>query len=134
MPVDFKVKWNVKINNKVYGSPEEMPPEVREAWEKARARPGELAVPGRITFNGKEYASAEEMPAEDRALYESVMKTLREKTEGVVVAKREALPSRRRREEEGPSAAVWVRRALIAAALLALAWMALAQLAGAPGR
>ncbi len=72
--MDFKinVKKTFKINGKEYHSVEEMPEDVRKAYEKAM---GGLrsAVGNKIVFNGKEYHSVEEMPEDARQAYEKAM-------------------------------------------------------------
>ena len=83
MKVNFKVKRKFVVNGKEYASVEEMPPELREAYEKAvRARAGvriekpQVRIETKIVFNGKEYDSLEAMPAGVRRVYQSVMKSV----------------------------------------------------------
>jgi hypothetical protein len=85
MGVKFNVKYKIKINGKEYSSPEEMPDNIRETYEKAVANsPGiehgniPSVTTGKITFNGQEYESIDAMPADIRQLYETVMKTVSE--------------------------------------------------------
>jgi len=134
MSVNVKVNWKFRFNGREYGSVEEMPAEAREAWEKAKSRSGGVVVPsipGRITFNGKSYESIEEMSPGDRALYEGVMRTVRDKAvEGG--AGREAPPLRGQGAEEPSSAPVLVRRILVAAVLVALAWFLTSWMRSAP--
>jgi hypothetical protein len=81
MKVNFNVKRKFIVNGKEYNSVEEMPPELREAYEKA-ARSGagvridkpHVKVETKIVFNGKEYENFEAMPADVHRLYQSVMK------------------------------------------------------------
>jgi hypothetical protein len=83
MKVNFNVKRKFIVNGKEYNSVEEMPPELREAYEKA-ARSGagvridkpHVKVETKIVFNGKEYQNLEAMPADVRRLYQSVMKSV----------------------------------------------------------
>jgi hypothetical protein len=70
MKVD--VKWNIKVDKKKYSSVEEMPPDVREAYEKAKGTGGKTVT--RIVFNGREYPSVEAMPPDLRQVFEKVMK------------------------------------------------------------
>ena len=83
MRINFSVKNKFIVNGKEYDTVEEMPDEIRDAYEKAIAgSPG----PGhggtlemertRVVFNGKEYASEDAMPQEERELYKVVMKAM----------------------------------------------------------
>ena len=83
MKVNFDVKRKFIVNGKEYRSVEEMPPELRAAYEKAvrsgtgvRIEKPQVSVETKIVFNGKEYDSLEEMPADARRLYRSVMKSV----------------------------------------------------------
>jgi hypothetical protein len=85
MSVKFDVKYKFKVNGKEYGSPDEMPVAIREAYDKAVANkggiePGNLSsiTSGKIIFNGQEYASVDSMPADIRQMYETIMKTVKE--------------------------------------------------------
>jgi hypothetical protein len=78
----IKVTINKKfiVNGKEYRSLDEMPQNIREAYEKALSVSaggglpvGPPGVTARITFNGKSYAGVEEMPADVRQAYESLM-------------------------------------------------------------
>ncbi|HVN76652.1 MAG TPA: hypothetical protein VMT19_10075 [Thermoanaerobaculaceae bacterium] len=77
MTVKVTVKGRFVYNGKVYGSLEELPEHVREAYEKAAGSPGGFpagsAVARKIVFNGVEYDSPDAMPAEERRLYESAL-------------------------------------------------------------
>jgi hypothetical protein len=83
------VKVNVKrkfiVNGKEYGSVEEMPGNIREAYEKTVVNKAGLEngnIPsitsGKIVFNGQEYASVDLMPADVHQMYETIMKTVKE--------------------------------------------------------
>ena len=81
MNVNVNVKRKFKINGKEYGSIEEMPPDIRNAFEKAmasQAGPGQQAnsamMQTKIIFNGTEYQSIDAMPQDVRQLYEKVLK------------------------------------------------------------
>lgn len=83
MSVTLDVKRKFIVNGKKYSSVEEMPPELREAYEKAvrsgagvRIEKPQVRVETKIVFNGKEYGSLEAMPADVRRLYQSVMKSV----------------------------------------------------------
>jgi cobalamin biosynthesis Mg chelatase CobN len=70
--IKVDVKWKVRVNKKEYGSVEEMPPDVREAYEKAKGTARTTAT--RIVFNGREYPSVEAMPPDLRQVFEKVMR------------------------------------------------------------
>ncbi len=72
MGIKFDVKWKVTVNKKKYGSVEEMPSDVREAYEKAKGASRTTAA--RIVFNGQEYQGVEAMPPDIRLAFEKVMK------------------------------------------------------------
>jgi hypothetical protein len=85
----FVLKTNIRFNGRDYAGVEEMPEEVRQAYEQARATlpganrpesPDSSATglpPGvvsqKIIFNGQEYHSVNDMPATLRRLYADVM-------------------------------------------------------------
>jgi len=81
--ITFRTRF--KFNGKEYDSVDAMPPEVREAYERAMsavAHAGENKTPlvnirtttkMKIIFNGQEYASVDEMPPEIRPLYEAAI-------------------------------------------------------------
>ena len=82
MNVNVNVKRKFKVNGKEYNSIEEMPPEIRNAFEKAmalRAGSGQQEDPAtvqtKIIFNGIEYKSINAMPQDIRQLYEKVLKS-----------------------------------------------------------
>ena len=81
MDVKFNVKYKFKVNGKEYGSLEEMPAPIREAYEKtvANSKGMERAniSSGKIVFNGQEYESVDSMPADIRQMYETIMKTVK---------------------------------------------------------
>ena len=77
----INVKRKFKINGKEYNSIGEMPPDIRNAFEKAmasQAGSGQQANPAttqtKIIFNGTEYQSIDAMPQDVRQLYEKVLK------------------------------------------------------------
>ena len=80
MDVKFNVKYKFKVNGKEYGSLEEMPAPIREAYEKtvANSKGMERAniSSGKIVFNGQEYESVDSMPADIRQMYETIMTTV----------------------------------------------------------
>lgn len=78
MNVNVNVKRKYKINGKEYNSIEEMPPDIRAAFEKALAsQSGKSDISSqhtKIIFNGIEYENIEEMPQDVSELYEKVLK------------------------------------------------------------
>ena len=81
MNINVNVKRKFKVNGKEYNSIEEMPHDIREAFEKAmdsKAGSGLQVNPvmtqTKIIFNGKEYNNIDAMPQNDRQLYEKVLK------------------------------------------------------------
>ena len=77
----INVKTKITYKGQEYSSLEELPPEVRAAYEKAMAT-GDASVSTKIVFNGQEYASLDQMPAAERQLYEDALK-LSHDTEGI---------------------------------------------------
>lgn len=82
MKINVNVKRTFKVNGKQYNSIEEMPPDIREAYEKAigsKAGLGNLIhtapVQTKIIFNGAEYHSIDAMPQNVRQLYERLLKS-----------------------------------------------------------
>ena len=80
MNVNVNVKRKFKINGKEYNSIEEMPQDIRNAFEKAMASKtgsGQQVNPAtmqtKIIFNGTEYQSIDVMPQDVRQLYEKVL-------------------------------------------------------------
>jgi hypothetical protein len=82
----INVKTKIKYKGQEYSSVEELPPEVRAAYEKAMATRG-ASVSTKIVFNGQEYASLDQMPAAERQLYEDALKLTRD-TEAVAPARK----------------------------------------------
>jgi len=89
MTLKFAVKGNINIKRRIivdgreYAGVEEMPDDVRHAYEQAMAGAGReghsitaAGPPARVVFNGREYASLDEMPAEVRTLYNAAMATI----------------------------------------------------------
>src|SRR5207253_11089458 len=77
----INVKTRIKYKGQEYSSVEELPPEVRAAYEKAMATGG-ASFNTKIVFNGQEYASLDQMPAVQRQLYEVALK-LSQATEAI---------------------------------------------------
>lgn len=85
MEVKFDLKRKYIVNGKEYGSVEEMPADIRDAYEKAVGKAqgiqhGNIASMSseKIVFNGQEYESVNSMPADIRQMYETIMKTVKE--------------------------------------------------------
>jgi hypothetical protein len=77
MGIKLAVRTNVVVNTKKYDRVEDMPPEVRAAYEKAIGASASAALSANtITFNGATFDSVEAMPPEARRLYESVLASL----------------------------------------------------------
>lgn len=83
MGVTVNIQRKFIVNGKEYTSVQEMPPELREAYEKAvrsgtglRIEKPQVTVESKIVFNGQEYRSLEAMPEEVRRLYQLVMKSV----------------------------------------------------------
>jgi hypothetical protein len=74
MNVNINVKRKFKVNGKEYNSIEEMPPDIRSAFEKGMATQTgtapSLVTQTQIRFNGIEYKKIEDMPSDVRQLYE----------------------------------------------------------------
>ncbi len=101
----------IKFNGTEYGSPEEMPPDVRAAYDKALelAKQGKLGgLPGshvnvkfstkvRFSYNGKVYESPEEMPPDVRERYDKAMEQVDKNHNGVpdVLESNTAMPGSR---------------------------------------
>jgi len=95
MTTNISVKTKIRVNGQDYASVEDMPPHIRQAYERAMA-----AMPGakhsgllnslenglranaqtvsnsKVIFNGQEYGSVDQMPANVRHLYQAVVGTL----------------------------------------------------------
>jgi hypothetical protein len=78
MNVNVNVKRKFKINGAEYNSIDEMPPDIRNAFEKAMASQAVTGTPvtthTKIIFNGTEYPGIDAMPQDVRQLYEKVLK------------------------------------------------------------
>ncbi len=77
--INVKRTFKIRINGKEYASPDEMPPDVRETYERMMAGTASAGPTGvtttktRINFNGTEY-ELDTMPPDVRRLYEKVLK------------------------------------------------------------
>jgi hypothetical protein len=83
MTIQISGKNKFIVNGKEYDSVEEMPDEIRDAYERAITGSPESdhadmleTEKSNLVFNGKEYASEDAMPQEERELYKVVMKVM----------------------------------------------------------
>ena len=76
MSIKISFKSRIVVNGHEYGSPEELPESLREAYQKARATTSS-AGGSKIVFNGQEYDSVESMPDDARRLYELAMEAVK---------------------------------------------------------
>ena len=83
MTIQISVKKKFIVHGKEYDSVEEMPEEIRAAYEKAKkgtpgqGHAGTLEMEkSKLVFNGKLYASEDAMPQEEGELYKFVMKAM----------------------------------------------------------
>lgn len=80
MNVNINVKKIFKVNGKEYNSIEKMPPDIRNAFEKAMAGQADTVLPSltqtKIIFNGIEYKIIDDMPSDVRQLYEKAINAI----------------------------------------------------------
>lgn len=81
MPANINVKTKIIVNGKEYGSPDELPPELRKSYDQAIANKSaypQMHITGnsKVTFNGQTYNSRDEMPEEVRHIYDNAMDAL----------------------------------------------------------
>ena len=87
MPNKITIKTRITVNGKEYASVDELPPELRAAYEKAISQ-GNLTTrveraATKITFNGREFDSIDQMPDDIRRIYESVMAAVDKDHDGI---------------------------------------------------
>ena len=137
MDMNVTIKRRFKVNGVEYDSIEVMPPEVRQAYERATASSGHLGVSGgvqaHITFNGKTFVSREEMPAAERSLYDAAMAAIERDPDtaavpGTVAMTPESVTSGSLGPREGKRSAL--RIVLVVGGLLILLWIVLGLLKG----
>ena len=97
MTTNISVKTKIRVNGQDYASVEDMPPHIRQAYERAMvAMPGakhsgllntlkdganaQTVSNAKVIFNGQEYGSVDQMPANVRHLYQAVMATIESDT------------------------------------------------------
>lgn len=75
MSIKIDIEKKYIVNNREYASLDEMPADVREAFQKT-LQAGSVMVQAdtAIVFNGKAYRNIEAMPRPERELYENIMK------------------------------------------------------------
>jgi hypothetical protein len=92
MTTNISLKTKIRVNGQDYGSVNDMPPEVRQAYELALSTTAgarhdgflqtlekgiranaQVASNAKIVFNGHEYGSVDQMPANLRRLYQAVI-------------------------------------------------------------
>ena len=88
MPVKINVKTKIIFNGKEYSSPDELPPELRKAYDQALANRSasqqmQITTSSKVTFNGQTYNSADEMPAEARQFYDKMMEAVDKNHDGI---------------------------------------------------
>ena len=78
MNLKVNIKTRIRFNGKEYSCLEDMPPQVRQAYEKALASAQASGTglishtTSKLIFNGHEYASVDEMPADIRRMYDHI--------------------------------------------------------------
>lgn len=85
MGIKLNVNFKIKVNGKEYGSAQELPDAVREAYDRARNDPSALGAGGvafaqrtKIVVNGQEYAGVGDMPPDVRHMYQKAMEVVAE--------------------------------------------------------
>jgi hypothetical protein len=72
----FRLKTKIRYDGREYSDPNELPPEVRTAYERALRSGVTRAAGPKIVFNDHEYADPAEMPDGVRQLCEDVMSVI----------------------------------------------------------
>jgi hypothetical protein len=101
MSLKLTVRTRIRFNGQEYDSPDAMPADVRQTYEralasmhanhggltsmlsKAGAGSSQAKVSSQIVFNGQTYASADDMPADVRKLYEDILATVEANRNGI---------------------------------------------------
>ncbi len=71
--MNIKLKTKIRYDGREYSDPNELPPEVRAAYDKAMASG---AAQTKIVVNGQEFADQDEMPDDVRKLYDDVLSVI----------------------------------------------------------
>jgi hypothetical protein len=103
LPAQFNLKAKIRVNGREYGSVEEMPARIRDAYARAIGETALLRSGARlatklnakITFNGVEYNSPSEMPVTERRMYQDTLAAL--VPEPVALSAQEAAKLRQRK-------------------------------------
>jgi len=82
MNIKFNVKTKIRFNGQEYAGVETMPPEVRQAYERAVSG-AHVYRSTKLTFNGQTYGSVDEMPADVRSQYEQVIALVDKNQNGI---------------------------------------------------
>ena len=88
MPVTINIKRKIIINGKEYSSPDELPPDLRKAYDQAlanRESSQQMQITGssKVTFNGHTYPDREAMPDEERVIYDRAMEVIDKDHDGL---------------------------------------------------
>jgi hypothetical protein len=86
MALSIKYKTKIRVNGQEYSSVDEMPPEIRQAFERAMAgQTGATTTTKtfKVVFNGQEYNGLDQMPAAVRQLYETAMAAVEQKGDAI---------------------------------------------------
>jgi hypothetical protein len=88
MPVNINLRTKIIINGKEYSSPDELPPELRKAYDQAlaeRVNSAQMKITSssKFTYNGQTYNSREDIPEEARHLYDAAMETIDKDHDGI---------------------------------------------------
>jgi hypothetical protein len=104
MPININIKTKFIYNGKEYANPDEMPPEIRTAYEQALAK-GHISTrpqTTKITINGKTYESADDIPENLRPMYDQAMRSVDKNQDGIPDAFQQNAPGAQ--DALGPSA------------------------------
>jgi hypothetical protein len=116
MSVKITVKKRIVVNGKEYQRVEDLPPDLRAAYEKAVASRTTPPISMKVTFNGQEYDSLEAMPSFVRRLYAAAVAA--ETNTASSTDEVEMAPAL----EPSSAAPRWLIAVLVAAAALALTY------------
>lgn len=88
IPININVKNKIIINGKECSSPDELPPELRKAYDHSpaiRANSPQMQITGssKVTFNGQTYNDHDAMPDEVRRIYDSAMEVIDRNHDGI---------------------------------------------------
>jgi hypothetical protein len=69
----IKIKTKIRCDGREYSGPNELPPDVRAAYDKATVSG---TAQTKIMVNGQEFANQDEMPDDIRKLYDDVLSVI----------------------------------------------------------